>query len=105
MLTTAAPPILLAGMRESIGDTTRRACALEQPVSCDVCIIGAGFTGLSTALHLAQKGFSVTVLEAHRVGFGASGRNGGQMGSGLNYDQRKLEKSYGPEMPHTGFGR
>jgi gamma-glutamylputrescine oxidase len=84
---------------QSIGDTHPRM-ALEQPVSCDVCIIGAGFTGLSTALHLAQKGFSVTVLEAHRVGFGASGRNGGQMGSGLNHDQRKLEKTMGQDAAH-----
>ena len=84
---------------QSICDTPPRM-ALEQPVSCDVCIIGAGFTGLSTALHLAQKGFSVTVLEAHRVGFGASGRNGGQMGSGFNQDQRKLEKTMGQDAAH-----
>jgi gamma-glutamylputrescine oxidase len=51
---------------------------LEGAQEADVCIIGAGFTGLSAALHLAQRGYRVTVLEAHRVGFGASGRNGGQ---------------------------
>ena len=84
---------------QSIDDTPLRI-ALDQPVSCDVCIIGAGFTGLSTALHLAQKGFSVTVLEAHLVGFGASGRNGGQMGSGFNQDQRKLEKKMGLDAAH-----
>ena len=55
----------------------------------------AVFTGLSTALHLAKKGLKVIVLEAHRVGFGASGRNGGQVGSGWNQDQRKLEKQLG----------
>ena len=48
----------------------------------DVCIVGGGYTGLSAALHLAQKGYDVVLLEAHRVGFGASGRNGGQVGSG-----------------------
>ena len=74
--------------------------SLDQPLICDVCVIGAGFTGLSTALHLAQKGFRVIVLEAHLVGFGASGRNGGQMGSGLNQDQRKLEKTLGHDAAH-----
>ncbi|MFQ3255438.1 MAG: gamma-glutamylputrescine oxidase, partial [Loktanella salsilacus] len=48
----------------------------------DVCIIGAGYTGLTAALRLAQAGRKVIVLEAHRAGFGASGRNGGQVGSG-----------------------
>ncbi len=61
----------------------------------DVCVIGAGFTGLSTALHLAQRGYSVAVLEAHRVGWGASGRNGGQVGSGQRRDQDELEKMVG----------
>ena len=48
----------------------------------DICIIGAGYTGLSSALHLSNLGYSVAVLDAHRVGFGASGRNGGQLGAG-----------------------
>ncbi|MEL0022326.1 MAG: FAD-binding oxidoreductase, partial [Rickettsiales bacterium] len=52
---------------------------LEGDVETDVAIIGAGFTGLSTALHLAKAGKSVTVLEAEDVGFGASGRNNGQV--------------------------
>lgn len=60
----------------------------------DVCVIGAGYTGLSTALTLAQAGQSVCVLEAHRVGWGASGRNGGQLGSGFNRHE-KLTKAYG----------
>ncbi|HEY0213740.1 MAG TPA: FAD-binding oxidoreductase [Paenirhodobacter sp.] len=61
----------------------------------DVCIIGAGYTGLSAALHLAQAGRRVIVLEAHRVGFGASGRNGGQIGSGQRLDVTDLEKMAG----------
>lgn len=61
----------------------------------DVCVIGAGFTGLSAALNLAQKGFTVCVLEAHRAGFGASGRNGGQVGSGFNKSQQWLAKALG----------
>ena len=48
----------------------------------DVAIVGAGYTGLSAALHLAKSGRSVALLEAHRAGFGASGRNGGQVGTG-----------------------
>ncbi|MEB8385920.1 FAD-binding oxidoreductase [Rhodobacteraceae bacterium KMM 6894] len=63
----------------------------------DVVVIGAGYTGLSAALHLAEAGFSVTVLEAHRVGFGASGRNGGQLGSGQRMGQHGLEKLMGAE--------
>ena len=64
-------------------------------IEADVCVIGAGFTGLTAALNLAQKGFSVVVLDAHRAGFGASGRNGGQVGSGYNKSQRWLAKSLG----------
>lgn len=63
--------------------------------TADVCVIGAGFTGLSAALHLAQKGLSVVVLDAHRAGFGASGRNGGQVGSGYNKSQQWLAKHLG----------
>ncbi len=61
----------------------------------DVCIIGGGYTGLSAALHLAELGYDVVLLEAHRVGFGASGRNGGQVGSGQRQDQDWLEKAAG----------
>jgi gamma-glutamylputrescine oxidase len=61
----------------------------------DVCIIGAGYTGLTAALRLAQAGRKVIVLEAHRAGFGASGRNGGQVGSGYNWHQIDLAKKLG----------
>ena len=69
--------------------------ALQGDLSCDVCVVGGGYTGLSAALHLAQRGYSVTLLEAHRVGFGASGRNGGQVGSGQRQDQNWLEQAVG----------
>ncbi|MGB7288167.1 MAG: FAD-binding oxidoreductase [Salaquimonas sp.] len=67
----------------------------------DICIIGGGFTGLSSALHLAKLGYSVIVVEAHRAGWGASGRNGGQVGSGQRQDQDFLEKHYGLENAHA----
>lgn len=63
----------------------------------DVVIVGAGFTGLSAALHLAERGYDVHVVDAHRIGFGASGRNGGQVGSGQRVEQGRLEKAYGME--------
>jgi len=64
-------------------------------VRTDVCVVGAGYTGLSAALHLAQAGYGVVVLEAHRAGFGASGRNGGQLGWGQRVEQPSLEKLLG----------
>jgi gamma-glutamylputrescine oxidase len=73
---------------------------LHGETRADVCIVGGGYTGLSAALHLAQKGFDVVLLEAHRVGFGASGRNGGQVGSGQRQDQIWLEKAVGRDQAH-----
>lgn len=67
-------------------------------LSCDVCVVGGGFMGLSTALHLAQRGYDVVLLEAQRVGFGASGRNGGQVGQGQRVDQDELETMVGQEQ-------
>lgn len=69
----------------------------EGEISADICVIGGGYTGLSTALHLAEAGMSVVLLEAHRIGFGASGRNGGQVGSGQRQDQDWIEKTAGRE--------
>jgi gamma-glutamylputrescine oxidase len=69
--------------------------ALKGAVRADVCVIGAGYTGLSAALHLAERGYSVVVLDAHRVGFGASGRNGGQVSSGQRIEQDAIEKMVG----------
>lgn len=61
----------------------------------DVCVIGAGYTGLSCALHLAKAGMKVVVLEAETAGYGASGRNGGQVITGQRVDQDELERRYG----------
>ena len=70
--------------------------SLKGEARADVCIIGGGYTGLSAALHLAELGRSVVLLEAHRVGFGASGRNGGQLGSGQRVEQPDLEQMVDP---------
>ena len=69
--------------------------ALDGDAEADVAILGAGYTGLSAALTLAERGYRVIVLEAHRAGFGASGRNGGQVGTGFNKSQRWLEAKVG----------
>ena len=68
---------------------------LNDAIDCDICIIGGGFTGLSSALHLAEQGHQVVLLEAERIAWGASGRNGGQVGSGQRSDQIALEKELG----------
>ncbi|GGB35810.1 gamma-glutamylputrescine oxidase [Roseibium aquae] len=69
--------------------------ALQGDLTCDVCVVGGGYTGLSTALHLGQRGYRVALLEAHKVGWGASGRNGGQVGPGQRVDQEVLESRHG----------
>ncbi len=69
--------------------------AAEGDISCDVCVVGGGFTGLSAALHLAERGYDVVLLDAQRVGFGASGRNGGQVGTGQRRDIDELEDMVG----------
>jgi gamma-glutamylputrescine oxidase len=66
---------------------------LQENKQADVCVIGAGYTGLSTALFLLEKGFSVIVLEAAKVGFGASGRNGGQIVNSYSRDLDSIERS------------
>src|SRR5919108_3005 len=63
---------------------------LSGTVEADVCVVGAGYTGISTALNLAELGYSVVVLEAARIGWGASGRNGGQICSGYSPSMRKI---------------
>lgn len=70
---------------------------LREPLSADVCVIGGGYTGLSAALHLAERGHDVVLLEAEHIGWGAAGRNGGQVGSGQRRDEAELEARFGRE--------
>ncbi|MCH4294965.1 FAD-binding oxidoreductase [Shewanella sp. 3B26] len=76
---------------------TRIRPRLEEHLETDVCVIGAGYTGLSSALHLLESGFKVVVLEAARIGWGASGRNGGQIVNSYSRDIDVIEKTVGKE--------
>jgi gamma-glutamylputrescine oxidase len=75
----------------------QRFPALQAHVDCDVAVVGGGLAGLSAAIELADRGYSVVVLEAHEVGWGASGRNGGQAIAGLACDQDVIEAQLGRE--------
>ena len=87
------PESYYASTTEDLGELN----FLEPKSKVDVCVVGAGYTGLSSAICLAERGYTVKILEAQRVGFGASGRNGGQVGSGQRWDQRDIEKYFGSE--------
>lgn len=73
----------------------RDYAVLQGDRRADVCVIGGGFTGLSTALNLVEQGFDVVLLEAERIGFGASGRCGGLIGSGQRKDALETEEMFG----------
>lgn len=81
---------------EASAQATPARPELRGTVECDVCVVGAGIAGCSTALHLAERGYSVVVLEEHRVGWGASGRSGGQALPGVAADLAKLRRLIGP---------
>ena len=86
------------------------AASTNQTINCaqlqghhnaDICVVGAGITGLSAALNLAERGYKVTVLEANLVGWGASGRSGGQMIFGFGCDMSVIEKATGKLVAKT----
>lgn len=77
--------------------------ALSDSLDVDTLVVGGGFTGLSAAFHLAQKGIRVALLEAHRFGDGASGRNGGQLGTGQRLWTSDIEAQYGFERSKALF--
>lgn len=76
---------------------------IEGDLQCDVAVIGGGFTGLGAALACAERGFSVILFEAEHVGFGASGRNGGQLIPGLRWTASEIEREFGRERAGALF--
>jgi len=70
---------------------------LQGDVVADVCVVGGGFSGLNTALELAERGMSVVLLEAHKIGWGASGRNGGQLIRGVGHGLDQFEGVIGKD--------
>ena len=76
-------------------ERTQRFAPLASGIECDVAVVGGGLAGLSAAIELADRGYSVAVLEAREVGWGASGRNGGQALAGLACDQSVIEQQLG----------
>ncbi len=89
-------------------EATARLPAITAPLEgdqrCDVAIIGAGMTGCSAALHLAERGYRVCVLEAEQIGFGASGRNGGQALPGYAAEQSTIRRLMGPVSAQALWG-
>ena len=91
------PPSYYAASRND----QRSPTPLRERVTAETCVVGAGYTGLSAALHLAERGHHVVVVEGAGVGWGASGRNGGQIVNGLNADLSKIARWYGEDV--AGF--
>lgn len=90
---SAYPPSYYAASRNII----RQPQVLEGAVEADICVVGAGYSGLSAAISLAEQGFKVVMVEAAEVGWGASGRNGGQVVNGLNASLDTIQRRYGQQ--------
>nr|WP_259639575.1 FAD-binding oxidoreductase [Pseudomonas syringae group genomosp. 3] len=75
--------------------------SLQENVNADVCIIGGGFSGINTAIELAERGVSVVLIEAKRIGWGASGRNGGQLIQGFGHDVEQFRNRIGDQGVRT----
>ncbi|WP_338720673.1 FAD-binding oxidoreductase [Devosia sp. XK-2] len=89
----AYPPSYYAASRNII----RQPVKLEASIEADICVVGAGYSGLSAAISLAEHGFKVVVVEGAEVGWGASGRNGGQVVNGLNASLGTIQRRYGQQ--------
>jgi glycine/D-amino acid oxidase-like deaminating enzyme len=90
--------LLPASLYQSVSTPGMSFAPLDGDTRCSVAIVGAGYTGLSTALHLAEAGVDTLVLEAREPGWGASGRNGGQVNPGLKLSPDDLERRYGADL-------
>ena len=91
------PPAHTGSYYAASANKTTDYPVLKGDQSADVCVVGAGFTGRSTALHLAERGYRVCVVEANRVGWGASGRNGGQIIGGIA-GEKAIAKFHGRDV-------
>lgn len=104
MLETASPVYAnLPSYYAATANPTKSRPALCGELRADVCIVGAGFTGMSAALELVERGYKVIVVEGVRVGWGASGRNGGQLVNGYSRKLAEVRKHYGAEAERN-FG-
>ncbi|MDK3018166.1 NAD(P)/FAD-dependent oxidoreductase [Pseudodonghicola flavimaris] len=90
-------PVIANSLWTATAHPAPRSTPLTGPEEADVAIVGGGFTGLSAALHLAEAGISVVLLEAEEPGWGASGRNGGQVNPGLKDAPDAVEAQFGAE--------
>jgi len=93
-----APPKNMPNLYRDTAPASPPTPRLEENVRADIAIVGGGITGLSTALHAAEAGADVVLLEAEDPGFGASGRNGGQVNPGLKLDPDTVERDFGPDL-------
>ena len=82
----------------SLDKSKTSSSTLNEEHSCDLCVIGGGFTGLSTAIESAKKGLKVILLEQNIIGWGASGRNGGQIWNDVAWGIDVIEKKYGESL-------
>jgi glycine/D-amino acid oxidase-like deaminating enzyme len=88
----------MPSLYQDISGPAPPAPPLQADVRADVAVVGGGITGLSTALHAARAGAAVVLLEAEEPGFGASGRNGGQVNAGLKLDPDTVERDFGADL-------
>ncbi len=91
-------PVIADSLWTATANSTPDCPPLEGEAEADVAVVGGGFCGLSAALHLAEAGLSVRLLEAETPGWGASGRNGGQVNPGLKEDPDTVEAQFGPDL-------
>ncbi len=88
----------MTNLYEQTAEPAAATPPLASEANADVVVVGGGITGLSTALHLAERAVRVVLLEAEQPGWGASGRNGGQVNPGLKHDPDLVERDFGSEL-------